>query len=60
MVVSTMLAFSSGGSYETVNRDGEMLITYDGLYLNCIIIAAVYSVLSFAVSALVIRRREYK
>lgn len=58
MVVSTMLASSSGGSYETMN--GEMLITYDGLYLNCIIIAAVYSVLSFAVSALVIRRREYK
>ncbi len=66
MVVSTMLMSSSGGVYEITKREfvnNEMIttvITYENMYLNCILVGALYTVVALAVSLAVIRKQDYK
>ena len=66
MVVSTMLMSSTEGVYEITKREfvnGEMIstvITYDNMYLNCILIGVVYTAVAVAVSLIVIRKQDYK
>ena len=66
MVVSTMLMSSVEGVYEITKTefiDHEIIrtvITYDHMYLNCILIGVVYTVVAVAVSLAVIRKQDYK
>ena len=66
MVVSTMLMSSTGGVYEITKREfvnNEMIttvITYENMYLNCILVGALYTVVALAVSLAVIRKQDYK
>ena len=66
MVVSTMLMSSTGGVYEITKREfvnNEMIttvITYDNMYLNCVMIGVVYTAIAIVVSLIVIRKQDYK
>ena len=62
MIASNMLLNSVNGVYEVNQRthDGVITYTYENLYLNCIMIAVCYLVISVTVSMLVMRKQEYK
>ena len=62
MIASNMLLNSTDGVYEAVQQSQEGIITYayEDLYLNCILIAVCYLVISLSVSILVMRKQEYK
>lgn len=62
MIASNMLLNSTDGVYEVNqwSQDGIITYAYEDLYLNCILIAVCYLVISVAVSMLVMRKQEYK
>lgn len=62
MMVSTMLLSSQGGVYQTTNGNWQnpITITYDNIYLNCILIGIIYTVVSIVIALIVIRKQDYK
>lgn len=55
MIVSTMLVSSDNGTY--VASGGA---AFDNMYLNALILSAVYIVLSIGVTAIVVKKQSYK
>lgn len=62
MIASNMLLSSDGGVYEVRKWDGQTMSTYvyEDMYLNCILLAAAYLLISLTISLLVMRKQEYK
>ena len=66
MTASNMLLSSDNGVYTAVNtsfQNGELIRTtveYTGMYLNAILLAAVYGFASLTATFLVRRKQEYK
>ncbi len=65
-VVSSMLLSSSGGVYRTVSaavKDGQSVRTvteFTSMFLNAVLLAAVYTAVSVIISLAVVRKQEYK
>ena len=66
MIVSNMLVSAKEGVYtvNVMNISGNtrevVTVTYDNLYLNCVLIMVIYLAVSLTISLLFIRKQDYK